>query len=76
MVNGSLTSLQSLFHSDKQLLGTETVRELRAKGVKSIICGLSANDLERSFLNAGADSFMAKPVRIHIKLSISYGMAH
>jgi CheY-like chemotaxis protein len=45
----------------KQLLGTETVHALRAKGVHSIICGLSANDKEEEFLQAGADEFMLKP---------------
>jgi len=47
---------------DKQLLGTETARALRNKGVKSKICGLSANDLGESFLQAGADHFMLKPM--------------
>jgi CheY-like chemotaxis protein len=46
---------------EKQLLGTETVRAMRAKGVDSIICGLSANDTEEQFKNAGADAFMLKP---------------
>lgn len=46
---------------DKQLLGTETARELRAKGVQSRICGLSANDCEESFLDAGANCFLFKP---------------
>ena len=45
----------------KQLLGTETVHALRAKGVESIICGLSANDKEEEFLQAGANAFMLKP---------------
>ncbi|KAL3943078.1 MAG: hypothetical protein SGARI_000061 [Bacillariaceae sp.] len=46
----------------KQLLGTETVRSLRAHGVDSAtICGLSANDVENDFLSAGADAFMFKP---------------
>ena len=39
---------------DKSLLGTETVREMRSKGVKSIICGLSANDVEEQFIREGA----------------------
>ena len=47
---------------DKQLLGTETVRLLRSRSVGSIICGLSANDLKDSFLAAGADSFIPKPL--------------
>jgi signal transduction histidine kinase/CheY-like chemotaxis protein len=47
---------------EKQLLGTETVRALRANGVTStIICGLSANDKAQEFLDAGADTFMSKP---------------
>jgi CheY-like chemotaxis protein len=46
---------------DKQLLGTETARLLRSKGVTSIICGLSANDMYDSFKAAGADNFMTKP---------------
>lgn len=52
---------QYLASIDKQLLGTETVLALRAKGVESIICGLSANDMEVPFLEAGANSFMMKP---------------
>lgn len=46
---------------EKNLLGTETVRGLRSYGVQSLICGLSANDLEDAFLTAGADAFMLKP---------------
>ena len=45
----------------KQLLGTETVAELRHKGVSCRICGLSANDKENDFLKAGADVFSFKP---------------
>jgi signal transduction histidine kinase len=45
----------------KQLLGTETVRLLRSHGFEGIICGLSANDMETEFLNAGASAFMLKP---------------
>jgi two-component system invasion response regulator UvrY len=47
---------------EKQLLGTETARVLRAKGVKSKICGLSANDIEKSFIDSGADAFIMKPL--------------
>jgi CheY-like chemotaxis protein len=47
--------------TQKQLLGTETVRMLRAKGVNCRICGLSANDMKDSFLDAGADCFILKP---------------
>jgi signal transduction histidine kinase len=46
---------------EKQMLGTETTRALRAKGVLSRICGLSANDVEIGFFKAGADFFMLKP---------------
>jgi hypothetical protein len=46
---------------EKQLLGTETVLKMRAKGVDSLICGLSANDVEDQFLNAGGNYFMYKP---------------
>lgn len=46
---------------DKQLLGTETIRALRAKGINCNICGLSANDMEEPFKSAGADTFMIKP---------------
>ena len=46
---------------EKQLLGTEAVRAMRAKGVSSIICGLSANDIEQQFLEAGSNTFMFKP---------------
>jgi CheY-like chemotaxis protein len=46
---------------EKQLLGTETVRMLRAKGATCLISGLSANDMETPFLEAGADHFLFKP---------------
>ena len=46
---------------EKQMLGTETARVLRSKGVESIICGLSANDMEQQFLESGANTFMMKP---------------
>lgn len=46
---------------EKQLLGTETIAALRNKGVKSRLCGLSANDKEDEFFEAGADAFMFKP---------------
>jgi PleD family two-component response regulator len=46
---------------EKQLLGTETVHAMRAKGVESIICGLSANDVENAFMEAGGNYFMYKP---------------
>jgi CheY-like chemotaxis protein len=46
---------------ERQLLGTETVQQLRARCVKSRICGLSANDKESEFFDAGANAFMFKP---------------
>jgi DNA-binding response OmpR family regulator len=46
---------------ERSLLGTETVTALRSRGVQSRICGLSANDMEQSFLDAGADYFLMKP---------------
>lgn len=45
----------------RQLTGCETARELRAQGYNNRICGLSANDLEASFIESGADCFMMKP---------------
>jgi hypothetical protein len=47
---------------EAQLLGTETVLALREKGFKNKICGLSANDVEQSFISAGADCFILKPM--------------
>ena len=52
---------QYMASAEKQLLGTETTRALRAKGVKAKICGLSANDAKQAFQDAGANSFMFKP---------------
>lgn len=53
---------QYMSSAHKQLLGTETVRELRSRGVKSMIWGLSANDMESAFLAEGANGFMVKPL--------------
>lgn len=54
---------QYMSSTEKQLTGTETVRNLRAKGVKEpIVCGLSANDIELNFLKNGADAFLIKPL--------------
>ena len=47
---------------DKQLLGTETVSAMRSRGIKSRICGLSANDIGEAFLAVGADFFLLKPL--------------
>lgn len=46
---------------EKRLLGTETVVALRAKGIRSRIVGLSANNVEDQFFQAGADSFLSNP---------------
>jgi signal transduction histidine kinase/ActR/RegA family two-component response regulator len=46
---------------EKQLLGSEATLALRAKGVSSIICGLSANEARDTFIKAGADDFLIKP---------------
>lgn len=46
---------------EQSLKGTETVRELRSRGSRSIVCGLSANNLGESFAEAGADNFCLKP---------------
>ena len=44
----------------KTLLGTETAREMRHRGVNSVIVGLSANNLAVDFLEHGADYFLMK----------------
>lgn len=46
---------------EKQLLGSETVALLRSQGIQCRICGLSANDVEKQFLQSGADTFTFKP---------------
>jgi PleD family two-component response regulator len=48
-------------HMRTDMLGTDTARVLREKGVTSIICGLSGDDIESHFINAGASCFMMKP---------------
>lgn len=52
---------QYMASTEKQMLGTETVAELRNRGIDCTICGLSANNMEESFLTAGADAFLLKP---------------
>ena len=47
---------------EKQLLGTETAAAMRSRGIRSVICGLSANDIRDSFIRAGADHFISKPM--------------
>jgi len=48
---------------EKTMLGHQTVLELRRRGVgsRTRICGLSANDVEEKFIEAGADCFLFKP---------------
>jgi CheY-like chemotaxis protein len=53
---------QHMASTETQMLGTETIRALRAKGFKNTICGLSANDIEQAFISAGADCFVLKPI--------------
>jgi CheY-like chemotaxis protein len=48
--------------TERPLLGTETIRLLRDSGIQCRICGLSANALEESFIDSGADCFMLKPM--------------
>jgi CheY-like chemotaxis protein len=55
---------QYMASTEKQLLGTETVEIMRAKGIKGVICGLSANEKESEFLQAGANAFSSKPFPI------------
>lgn len=52
---------QYMASAEKTMLGTETARAMRSQGIKSVICGLSANDMEQQFLHAGADYFLQKP---------------
>eukprot|EP00977_Amphora_coffeiformis_P025250 scaffold18870_cov181-Amphora_coffeaeformis.AAC.2 len=52
---------QYMASAEKQLLGTETVHAMRAQGVKACLVGLSANQNEGPFINAGANAFIQKP---------------
>lgn len=52
---------------EKQMLGTETVKALRNAGVHCRICGLSANDKETEFIEAGADVFTFKPFPCEVR---------
>jgi len=51
-----------LIFVDQYMHGTATVSAMRSMGVKTCICGLSANDVECSFRGAGADFFITKPL--------------
>lgn len=53
---------QYMTSTEPQLLGTETIADMRSRGVDCTICGLSANDMEKEFTEAGADYFMLKPL--------------
>lgn len=57
----SFFSLRYMASIEKQLLGTETILEMRALGFEGRLFGLSANDLEAEFIAAGADGFVIKP---------------
>ena len=52
---------QYMASMEKGLLGTETTAVLRSNGFTGRLCGLSANDKELEFLEAGADVFTQKP---------------
>lgn len=43
------------------ILGTDVVRQIRRMGVTSLVCGLSANEMQFDFYAAGADWFILKP---------------
>jgi len=49
---------------DNPLLGTETCQLMRAQeGMQcTVICGLSANNMEEGFMHSGADDFILKPM--------------
>lgn len=47
---------------NKLLLGSDAVAEARKRGIQSKICGMSANDVEELFDDAGADEFIFKPL--------------
>lgn len=53
---------QYMASTEKQLLGTEATTALRSKGVKSKICGLSANEIANDFFAAGSNAFICKPL--------------
>jgi CheY-like chemotaxis protein len=57
---------QYMASTEKQLLGTETVEIMRARGITCVICGLSANEKESEFLQAGANAFSSKPFPIEL----------
>eukprot|EP00980_Cylindrotheca_fusiformis_P001232 scaffold331_cov117-Cylindrotheca_fusiformis.AAC.10 len=44
------------------LLGSEVAVQMRERGIESVICGMSANDVEALFADAGADAFVFKPL--------------
>lgn len=44
------------------LLGTDTILALRREGVKAMIIGCSGNDIDKEFVEAGADQCWQKPL--------------
>lgn len=53
---------QYMATTEPRMTGCETVYKLRERGINVTICGLSANDMEREFISAGADFFVLKPL--------------
>ncbi|KAL3944053.1 MAG: hypothetical protein SGBAC_001881 [Bacillariaceae sp.] len=53
---------QYFVNDESEVLGTDAVIGMRNKGIQARICGMSANDHENIFDDAGADSFMFKPL--------------
>lgn len=50
---------QHIMNTD--LLGSDTAKRLRQKGMSSVLCGLSGDDIASTFIDAGADCFIMKP---------------
>lgn len=44
------------------LLGTDTILAMRRQGISSLVIGCSGNDIEKDFLEAGADHCWQKPL--------------
>ena len=45
-----------------EMSGEETIRELRSRGIDSLIVGISGNAFEAKHLSAGAQDFFQKPI--------------
>ena len=55
------------------LLGSDTAKRLRQKGVSSVLCGLSGDDIASTFIDAGADCFIMKPCpcdKVHLRVEL------